>query len=152
MVGATAQPLTLTSEPGEIELPIAEPVGPMARVLAAEPQTVRIYLNVENVLSEGPAMSYGVYLNVPAEVDPRERPDLMAGVLAPFGSERASRPEDPHGGSGLHFTFDVTHLVAAQRAAGTWNPDTAHVTFLPRSRTPDPAPLEVGRVSLYYHR
>jgi tyrosinase len=152
MVGATAQPLTLTSEPGEIELPIAEPAGPMARVLAAEPQTVRIYLNVENVLSEGPAMSYGVYLNVPAEVDPRERPDLMAGVLAPFGSERASRPEDPHGGSGLHFTFDVTRLVAAQRAAGTWNPDTAHVTFLPRSRTPDPAPLDVGRVSLYYHR
>jgi tyrosinase len=152
MVGATAQPLTLTSEPGETELPIAEPTGPMAQVLAAEPQAVRVYLNVEHVVSEGPAMSYGVYLNVPAGADPHARPDLLAGVLAPFGSERASRPEDPHSGTGLHFTFDITRLVAEQRAAGTWNPDAAHVTFLPRSRTPDPAPLEVGRVSLYYHR
>jgi tyrosinase len=152
MVGATAQPLTLTTEPGETELPISEPTGPIAQTLAAEPEAVRIYLNVENVLSERPAMSYGVYLNVPKGADPREHPDLLAGVLAPFGSERASRPDDPHGGTGLHFTFDVTHLVAEQRAAGTWNPNTARVAFVPRSKTPDPAPLEVGRVSLYYHR
>lgn len=152
MVGASQAPLTLSTEPGATEVPISEPTGPITQALASEPHAVHVYLNVENVVSDRPAMSYGVYLNVPDGVDAHERPDLFAGVLAPFGSAQASRPEDPHAGAGLHFTYDVTRLVEQQRADGTWNPSSARVTFLPRGRTPDPAPLRVGRVSLYYHR
>ncbi len=151
MVGATAQPLTLGAEAGETELPISEPAGPIARTLAAEPSSVHVYLNVENVTSESPAMNYDVYLNVPEDGDPQARPDLLAGVLAPFGSERATDPEDPHAGEGLHFTFDVTQIVAEQRANGEWNPAKARVAFVPRAGEPDPVPLHVGRVSLYYH-
>ncbi len=152
MVGATAQGLTLGAEPGETEMPISEPQGPLAKTLAAEPSKVHVYLNVENVTSERPAMNYDVYLNVPDGTDPHERPDLLAGVLAPFGSERAADPEDPHAGAGAHFTFDVTKIVAEQQQAGAWNPEKAHVKFMPRAGEADPVPLHVGRVSLYYHR
>ncbi len=151
MVGATEAPLTLTTEPSATDVPISEPTGPAATALASEPHTVHAYLNVENIVSEAPSASYDVYLNLPDGVDPESREDLFVGVLAPFGSERAAKPDDLHAGSGLHFTYDVTRLIDEQRTAGTWNPSTAHVTFVPRETTPDPAPLRVGRVSLYYH-
>jgi tyrosinase len=151
MVGASRTPVTLATEASTTELAIEEPTGPIAQAFVAAPQDVHVYLNVENVVSEGPAMSYGVYLDLPPDVDPLERSDLLAGVLAPFGSERAAGPEDPHGGTGLHFTFDISRIVTQERLAGSWNPSSVRVTFVPRGRTPNPEPLHVGRVSIYYH-
>jgi len=153
MVGATEGGLDLSAhDPSTATLAVSEPQSPGIQALIADPNVPdpHVYLNVENVTSESPSRSYGVYLNVPSGQSPAEHPELLAGVLAPFGSERAERPDDEHGG--LHFTFDITKLVDAERAQGNWNPEAVQVTFQPRGRSREPSPLKVGRVSIYYHR
>jgi tyrosinase len=151
MVGANDEQLHLSDQQSSTRLAISEPERP---ALAAEQAGAapRVYLNLENVTSEAPSQSYGVYLNVPSDEDPREHPELLAGVLAPFGSERAADPDDAHGGSGLHYTFDITELIEGERERGAWDPKAVKVTFSPRGEAAgEPAQLDVGRVSVYYH-
>jgi tyrosinase len=155
MIGATDAPVSLAAEHVHTNLRLEAPSGPAAAVApppaAREaPSGARIHLNLENVVGTTGATTYDVYVDLPDGADPDEHPELLAGVLAPFGIARSSRRQDPHtGGSGLTAVFDVTSLVARLQAAGTWDPANVRVSFVPTGGDEEPAPLTVGRISVY---
>jgi tyrosinase len=160
MVGATDQPLTLTGEPATANLPVNPPTGP-ALSPAAESATPprRVYLNIENITSEGQSGSYSVYLNLPPGADPADHRELYAGLLPMFGVAESTDATREHAGNGLHYTLEITDVVRALEAKNAWNPDEMRVTFVPkgmRAAGPSTAaaapssPVQVGRISLYY--
>ena len=80
-----------------------------------------------------------------------------------FGVREASRVDRNHPGSGLYYTLDVTEVVQrleARNAWAPWAPDDLRVTFVPddapvaadraMAAADRVAPIQVGRVSLYY--
>jgi len=153
MVAATTH-VELGERPAVAELAMAPPSGP-ARTLAESRGTApNVYLNLENITGVG-QVSYGVYLNVPEGETAEQHPELFAGVLPMFGVEEASQSDTGHGGSGLHYTLDVTDLVRQLQEQGAWSPGTVRVSFVPRLRGRETAResrrpnLEVGRISIY---
>jgi tyrosinase len=119
----------------------------------------RAYLNIENVTGARSKTSYEVYLNVPEGEDPTTYDELYAGLLPMFGVVEASRSDDEHGGSGLHYVLDVTDVVRTLEAGGNWNPEQLDVSFVPVGVDPegarvaevdDAGEVDVGQVSLYY--
>lgn len=155
MVGATSRPVSLGAEAAQVAFEIHAPTGPAALESAVAPE---IHLVLENVKAEGlPLESYEVYVNVPEGTRPQDRPDLMAGVLAPFGVVGASAPEEEHGGAGLNYSMDITEIAQTLQKEQAWDPANLRVSFVPHRFEGDredeelPArPLEVGRISLYY--
>jgi tyrosinase len=122
------------------------PTGP-ALSPAAESATPprRVYLNIENITSEGQSGSYSVYLNLPPGADPADHRELYAGLLPMFGVAESTDATREHAGNGLHYTLEIT--------------DEMRVTFVPkgmRAAGPSTAaaapssPVQVGRISLYY--
>ena len=114
MVGANSAPLTLGSGEAREDFPINAPTGPAAGVLAnaenATGQTVHLVL--ENVkASARPVETYEVYVNVPDGSRPQDHPELMAGVMAPFGVVEASSADNPHRGDGMNYSMDITRIV-----------------------------------------
>jgi tyrosinase len=152
-VGATDGPTELGGSPASTSLRVEPASGPAARALdfaQAPPQAV--FLNVENVVGTRPSTNYDVYVNLPEDAGAEEREQRLAGVMTTFGIERASRADDPHGGSGLNMAFDITDLVQREQEDGTWDLDSLRVTFVPDRASPELPPVTVGQVSLYYKR
>jgi tyrosinase len=162
MVGASSgEPLVLGSEESHADFPISAPTGPAAAagVLAAAENAAppTIHLVLENVKAHArPVESYEVYVNVPQGSRPQDHPELMAGVLAPFGVVEASDPNNPHGGDGMNYSMDITQIVNRLKAANAWDPNNLRVSFIPhrfagdREENVEMKPLQVGRVSLYF--
>ena len=156
MVGATDQPVTLTGESATASVPVSKPTGPASR--AAESGALpRVFLNLENITSKGHPGGYEVYVNVPPGEKPEDHKELFAGLLPMFGVSEASDPARGHGSSGLHYTLEITGIVRLLESQNAWDPDTMQVTFVPRKRptagrerSAARAPVQVGRVSLYY--
>jgi tyrosinase len=150
MVGATDRPVRLGAGPTSARMSISAPTGPARRSVAGGGPSKRVYLNVENIKSEGRPTSYAVYINVPPGADPWDREDRLAGILPMFGVAEASSGDATHGESGLHYSLEVTDVVDRLEAEGSWDPNSLDVTFVPRGQRGEGAPVEVGRVSLYY--
>jgi len=159
MVGANSAPLTLGSGEAREAFPINAPTGPAANVLAnAENATAQtVHLVLENVKATArPVETYEVYVNVPEGSKPQDHPELMAGVMAPFGVVEASSADNPHGGDGMNYSMDITRIVDKLKAANNWDPKKLHVSFVPhrfpgdREANVEMKPLQVGRISLYY--
>lgn len=156
MIGATDTPIALTSQPTTASVPVTAPTGPARGMLESATARDRTFLNIENIVSSGPAVPYDVYLNVPEGDDPRAHAELLAGVLPMFGLVESTRNDDAHSGSGLNYSLEITRVVRVLRVGGGWNPERLRVTFVPRRpterpsiRESAPAPVTVGRVSLY---
>ena len=156
MLGATAAPVSLGAEHVHANIGLEPPSGPAAAAApalatAAHPVSgPRIHLNLENVTGATGAVNYDVYVDLPEGADPEQHPELLAGVLAPFGVARSSTRKDPHtGGSGLNAAFDITALVARLQSQGAWDPSSVRVSFVPTVGDDQPAPLTVGRISVY---
>ena len=156
MVGATDEPLTLTGEAATTTVPVSQPTGPALEATAA-PR--RVFLNLENITSPGQPGSYQVYVNVPSGENPEDHQELYAGLLPMFGVAESSDPARSHsGGSGLHYSLEITDIVRTLEERNTWDPNAIQVTFVPRRRptagglesTSARSPVQVGRVSLYY--
>jgi tyrosinase len=161
MVGATSEPLVLGAGESRTELPINAPTGPAAGanvLTAAETAATRsVHLVLENVKATArPIETYEVYVNVPEGSRPQDHPELMAGLLAPFGVVEASAADNPHGGDGINYSMDITRIVDTLTKAKTWDPKNLRVSFVPhrfpgdREENVEMKPLQVGRVSLYY--
>ena len=158
MVGATDDRVELAGQPVKVEIPLVEAAGPARRRGAAEAPT-RIYLNVDNIEAErNPGGSYGVYLNVPDDDDDPTNDAYHVGNISFFGIEYASDlDQDPSGGHGMRFAFDVTDLVEDLRQQNRWDPERVTVTFAPlRRATPrrrgvevERTPVSLGRVSFF---
>ena len=150
MLGASEAPVALAAEHVHTSLRLEPPSGPAAARAIAPGEGPRIHLNLENVTGETGAVNYDVYIDLPEGAAPEQHPELLAGVLAPFGVARASTRRDPHtGGSGLNAAFDITSIVARLQAEGAWDPSNVRVSFVPTVGDDEPSPLRVGRISVY---
>ncbi len=154
MVGATDEALTLTGEPASTRVPVTQPTGP-ARAAATRAEPQRVFLNLENITSTGNPGGYKVYVNVPPGDNPEDHKELFAGLLPMFGVAEATDPTRDHGGNGLHYTLEITDIVRLLESKNDWDPNTIQVTFVPQRRATARraaarAPVQVGRVSLYY--
>jgi tyrosinase len=149
MVGATEAPTELGAAPASAQVRIEAPSGPAAVAGEGAPE---VFLSLENVTGATTATNYDVYVNLPQGAAPDDHEDRLAGVLSTFGIARATSPDDPHGGGGLHATFDITGLVERLRAAGDWDEAALRVTFVPREADEELPPVRVGRVSVYHRR
>jgi tyrosinase len=158
MVGATAKPLVLTGNVASASFAVAPPRGPALRASfedAGPPP--RIYLNLENVRGPRHPTSYSVYVNLPPNGRPADHPELLAGNMPLFGLAEASRSNEHHPGSGLHYAYEVGDIVRKLQDSGDWDPKNVRVTFVPdyevRARAADagsPETVQVGRISLYH--
>lgn len=160
MVGASVEPVILKGEPASARLAVSPPTGPAGAPRAFGAPPPQIYLNIENITGSGKPVSHSVYLNLPPGSDPNSHPELFAGVVPMFGVAEASRSDENHSGSGLHYSLEVGDVVRALEANAQWDPNNVRVTFVPkhgagsatafRAGVPEPGPIQVGRVSLYY--
>ncbi|HUE84780.1 MAG TPA: tyrosinase family protein [Vicinamibacterales bacterium] len=156
MVGASEGPIVLTGGAATTRLAVSAPTGPAALRAAAEPPAV--HLNIENVTGLESEGTYAVYLNVPEGESPEAHPELFAGLVPMFGVPEATRGDANRPGDGLTFSLEITDVVRRLEASGAWA-DEVRVTFAPEGMpvarpagvsAPVPAPITVGRVSLYY--
>ncbi|WP_145963950.1 DUF7868 domain-containing protein [Chromobacterium phragmitis] len=149
MVAATQEPFPLTSRDATISLSIEKPTGPALQAqTAGRPR--QVYLRVERVTGKGAPPGYEIYLHATGEDHPGRREELCAGVLPLFGLDKASRQGTGHAGTGLHYVFDVTELMALLEREPGWDPKDLRVTFVPRRQAKPGTEIRVGRVSLYY--
>jgi tyrosinase len=150
MLGATDAPVALAADHVHTSLRLAPPTGPAAGMAIGTAEGPRVHLNLENITGETGAVNYDVYVDLPEGAAPEQHPELLAGVLAPFGIARSSTRRDPHtGGSGLNAAFDITAIVARLQAEGAWDPGNVRVSFVPTVGDDAPVPINVGRISVY---
>ena len=156
MVGASEGPIVLTGGAATARVAVSAPVGPVALRAAAEPPSV--HLNIENVTGLDSDATYAVYLNVADGERPEDHPELFAGLVPRFGVPEATRGDANRPGDGLTFSLEVTDVVRRLEASGAWA-DEVRVTFVPEGMpvagrpggaVTAPAPITVGRISLYY--
>jgi hypothetical protein len=83
---------------------------------------------------------------------------LFAGLVPMFGVPEATRGDANRPGDGLTFSLEITDVVRRLEADGQWAGEV-RVTFVPEgipvarpagAAPATPAPITVGRVSLYY--
>jgi tyrosinase len=125
----------------------APPVSAAGIAEAAAPD--RVFLNLENVRGPSDSVIFQVYVGVPEGEDPAERPDLLAGTIAPFGLSKASRPDDEHAGQGLTFVLEITDLVDGLHLSNSFDVDRLPVRIVPVHPVPDEAAITIGRISIY---
>jgi tyrosinase len=148
LIGAASGPVALDggSAKASVALKGLRKASPNARGLTAAAPP-RIFLSVENIVSDGPSLPYRVFLNVPDEFDPEQYVDNFVGTLPMFGVDDASSDEGSHGGSGLSYVFDVTDVVRKLGVDATAAP--LDVAFVPKGGNTTPAGLKVGKISFY---
>jgi hypothetical protein len=132
-------------------VPLEQPKDAVSIVdAAADPQTPRVYLHLEDVETEGaPGMVWEVRL------DPGGGggdPDEAVGAVSFFGRGHAhgDPAKQTPGVRGERFIFDITDVVDRLAAAGRWDESRITVSFhpaLPKGYSAERTPtVRVGRV------
>jgi Common central domain of tyrosinase len=115
---------------------------------AADPETPRVYLHLEDVECAGaPGMVWEVRLDPDGSGgDPEE----AVGTVSFFGRGHAHAGDQAPGVKGERFIFDVTDIVSRLKAAGRWDDRRITVSFHPAlpegyraERTPA---VRIGRI------
>lgn len=146
LVGATSTPLTLSSSPAQVTISLRPPTGPASSRSAGLQR--KVFLTVENVISEQDAPNFLVYLNLPAGEDPEPAEFFLAGTLTTFGLVESSVETENHPSNGLSDSFDVTSLFLKLAKRKDWDPAKLRVTFAPRDWD-RPLQVKVGRVGFF---
>jgi tyrosinase len=120
-IGAVADVLMTNAEPTKVAMSATT----AADDAATSPE--RYYLRLERITGTAAAPVYEVYLDVPANDEPTDHPELLAGRIATFGLAEASRPRGP----GLTKVLEITAVRARLIADGRWDPAQLHVSFRP---------------------
>ena len=108
--------------------------------LAAASETVlpdHVYLCLENVRGTRGTHKLSVYVN-----------ELLAGSVALFGLRRASLKDGQHGGEGLNFVLDMTHVIDTLHLDDALELDSLDVRIVPSHAVADNEDFSVGRVSV----
>jgi tyrosinase len=120
--------------------------------LAAASETTlpdRVFLNLEDVRGTSDSTVLGAYVNLADDAAPKDRRASLAGRVSLFGLRRASASDGDHGGSGLSFVLDITHLVDEMYLKKAFDVGSVQVSLLPRRPLPAQAKITVDRISLY---
>jgi len=153
LVGATEQPLSLASAGASatvrMDRAVRQKVSSSLTLTADPPAPDRVFLNIENVRSKSDSAAYHVYVGLPPGALPGDHPEALAGSVALFGVRKSSLPDSEHGGEGLTFVLDISHVVDAMHLNGTLDVDTIPVQFVPITNIPAGSEISVGRISMY---
>lgn len=98
----------------------------------------QVYLQLENVKGDMDANILSVSVN-----------HQLAGHVALFGLRNASQEDNHHGGSGLTFILNITHIIDNLHMENDFDVNALNVTILPDNTIPDSREITVGRVSIY---
>lgn len=109
----------------------------------------RVFLHLENVRGTPNAAVLGVYLNLPAAAKPSDHPELFAGSVGLFGLRGATALHGRHGGQGLSFTLEITKIVDGLHLENRLNLEALPVTIVSSTPLQGPAPITIGRISIY---
>jgi tyrosinase len=97
-----------------------------------------VYLQLENVRGNRDAYELDVSVN-----------QQNAGTVGLFGLRRASLKDGGHGGEGLSFVLDITHIIDSLFVNNSFDANTLDVRIVPKQAVGDEADLSIGRVSVY---
>ncbi|GAB2920164.1 tyrosinase family protein [Paraburkholderia jirisanensis] len=109
-----------------------------------------VYLKLENVRGTLDSTVLGVYVDLPP--GPCTTDVLRAhhaGDVGLFGLRLASATHGAHGGAGLTYVLDISHLVDQLYLDDKLSGGNIDVTLRPRRQLPAQGKIEVGRVSVY---
>ncbi|MEA2490230.1 MAG: tyrosinase [Acidobacteriota bacterium] len=158
MVGASHRPLRVAGRE-EVRTSVQLNDGARRRVTksftaaeadagqAAAPD--RMFLNLENVRGLSDAVVFQVYVNLPEDANPADHPERLAGSVGLFGVTEATSADDEHGGAGLTFVLEITHIIDALHLENALETDALDVRILPVMHVPEEAQVSIGRVSLF---
>ncbi|MGE7368691.1 tyrosinase family protein [Neorhizobium sp. NPDC001467] len=108
----------------------------------------RVFLKLEGIRGTADAAVYHVYVNLPADKDPKDHPERRAGIVSLFGVSASSSPDGPSAGSGINQVFEITPIVDALHLSGD-ELQTLDVRFVPSNAATEAARIEVGRLSVF---
>src|SRR5208283_2423784 len=156
LVGASGPSIALAGATTTTRVTYQEPARQAATARLAGARPVNAFLNLENVTGSGLHGSYEVYIDVPSNgATPPGQAPLLAGHLSTFGVRKASRPDSPHGGSGITTVLEITPLIEQLHHERGWDGHHLDVTLV-RKVPPcggggeTESDLKIGRVSVYY--
>lgn len=110
----------------------------------------RVFLNLENIRGLADATAFQVYINLPEGADPASHPERLAGTVALFGVRKATAADQGHGGAGLTFVLEITHIVNALHLdEHALDAGALDVRIVPIKDVPEDAEVSVGRVSVF---
>jgi tyrosinase len=133
LAGANEGPLDIT---GGNRTLVSMAGGSLLESTAESPVPSKVYLNLENVTGRGANGNFHVYIDMPGD----DREPVFVGILSTFGVERASKSDNPHGGSGISQVFDISE-TAGELGINSGTVDQLRVTFEP-VEPPEQAALE----------
>lgn len=113
------------------------------------PAPDRVFLNLENVRGLNDAVAFQVYIGLPEGADPPDHPERLAGSIALFGVSHASDVNDEHGGQGLNFVLEITHIVDALHLNNSLTADVLDVRLVPVRAVPAEEQVQIGRISIF---
>lgn len=97
-----------------------------------------VYLDIENVRGSGDGNELNVYVN-----------EYLVETVALFGLRRASSKDGPHGGEGLSFLLDITHVIDSLHLDGALDVDSLDVKIVPSHAVPEGDDFSIGQVKVY---
>ena len=153
LVGASQGPVAIQGS--EVRTTVKLDTGVRRKVsasLAAAAETAqpdRVFLNLENVRGTQDASVLQVYINLPEGANPSDHTELLAGAVGLFGLRRATFKEGLHGGQGLNFVLEITHIIDALHLDHSLGADSLQVRIVPHQPVPEKAEITVGRISIY---
>jgi tyrosinase len=153
LVGASQGPVAIQGS--EVRTTVKLDTGVRRKVsasLAAAAETAqpdRVFLNLENVRGTQDASVLQVYINLPEGANPSDHPELLAGAVGLFGLRRATFKDGLHGGQGLNFVLEITHIIDALHLDHSLGADSLQVRIVPHQPVPEKAEITVGRISIY---
>jgi tyrosinase len=148
MLGATSAPVPLQGATTHASVPISAPMPPPEALSFGAPKANKLFLNLENVTSDGRPPPYDVYVNVPDDGAVEDHEHLHVGRMPLFGVAEASKTTNKHTGSGLHYVFDITDVFGKLAEKPGFDASKVRVSFVPKG-VPTQANVSVGRVSIY---
>jgi tyrosinase len=150
LVGASQPSISIAGASTAVNVPLHQATLQSATARLAGVRPIRAFLNLENVTGRGVHGNYEVYVDAP----PWSASPLLAGQLSTFGVDSASRPDNPHGGSGITSVLEITAQIEQLKTRG-WNGLNLVVTFVPKASARARGALagtglRIGRISVYY--
>ncbi len=154
LMGASAAPVQLTGATGvslavRLDAAVHKTLTNSLRGASLKALPDQVYLQLDHVKGVHDAAVVGVYINLPTDPTPEQLRDAHAGDVGLFGLRRASAAHGAHGGEGLSFVLDVSHLTDRLFQQDGLGEESLRVTLRPRSALPQGTQVEVGQLRLY---
>ena len=142
LIGANQAPLKLKSSGVQTKVKFDNKAFKMTRKslmeVAVNKLPDKVYLQIENVKGgmDANMLEISIHGNVIEHI-------------SLFGLRNASNKDGGHGGGGLTFTLDITHIIDDLHLKNALDIDSIDVNILPSNAIPSRHDITIGRISIY---